>query len=173
MKKLMYTFGIISLSFLFMGCPYETKVNLEENPTEKVNSAYLGTFEKKGSTTYRYVVSKKSANLYTIQEVKNSDNKVNYEYEGYTTTIKGTPFLITWKTKSYSSEYTKDNAKFYIYKIGANSSGTIIKLYELTDNIDEEFETAAELKAFLGKYKDLSFFFKKKTLKYYKEDDED
>jgi hypothetical protein len=159
-----------------MGCPYKTKVSLESDPSEAVKSSYLGSYEKKGSTTYRYVVSKKSANLYKIEEVKNSDDKVTYTYEGYTTTIKGTPFLVTRKTQSdfvNSTDYGKDNADYYIYKVNANSSGTIVKLYEVTDNIDEEFESAAELKAYIAKYKDLSFFYEKSTLKYYKEDEDD
>jgi hypothetical protein len=46
-------------------------------------------------------------------------------------------------------------------------------LYEVTDNIDEEFESAAELKAYIAKYKDLSFFYEKSTLQYYKEDEDD
>lgn len=158
---------------LFMGCPYKTKVNLEPNPSESVKSAYLGTYEKKGSTTYRYVISKKSANLYKIEEISNSSDKV-YEYEGYTTTIKSTPFLVTWKNKSSSgTKYDKAKADFYIYKISANNTGTIIKLFEITDNIDEEFESASELKAFISKYKDLSFFYEKSTLKYYKSDEDD
>lgn len=174
MKKLIYTLSIVTMSMLFMGCPYKTKVNLESNPSESVNSAYLGSYEKKGSTTYRFVVSKKSSNYYKIEEIKNSDDEVRYAYEGYTTTIKGTKFLVTRETKSYSTDYSsRENADYYIYKISANSSGTIVKLYELSENIDETFETAAELKAFIGKYKDLSFFYEKSTLKYYKEDEDD
>jgi len=171
MKKLIYTLSIVTLSFLFMGCPYKTKVSIESDPSEAVKSSYLGSYEKKGSTTYRYVVSKKSANLYQIEEVKNSDDKVTSTYEGYTTTIKGTPFLVTRKTKTESDWYEEDD--YYIYKVNANSSGTIVKLYEVTDNIDEEFESAAELKAYIAKYKDLSFFYEKSTLKYYKEYEDD
>ena len=173
MKKLIYTLRIVTLSFIFMGCPYTTKVNLESDPSEAVKSSYLGSYEKKGSTTYRYVVSKKSANLYQIEEVKNSDDKVTSTYEGYTTTIKGTSFLVTWKSNSSYEDYDKSEADFYIYKLSANSYGTIMKLDEVTDNIDEEFESAAELKAYIAKYKDLSFFYEKSTLKYYKMDEDD
>ena len=173
MNKLFYTLTLVSISFLFMGCPYKTKVNLESNPSENVNSAFLGNFEKKGSSTYRFVVSKKSANLYQVEEIKNSNDEVVKVYEGYTTTIKGTQFLVTRKTRSYSTNYDATDADYYLYKLVSNSSGTIMKLYEVTDNIDEEFTSASELKSFIAKYKDLSFFYEKSVLKYYKEDDDE
>jgi hypothetical protein len=163
MKKLIYTISIFTLSLLFMGCPYKTKVNLEDKPNEKVNSSYLGSYEKKGSTTYKYIIKQKEddANKYRIEEIKNYDDSLYQAYEGYTTTIKGTQFLITNKISSYSTT----NIDYYIYKLEANSSGTIMKLYELTDNITEEFETPKALKEFIAKHKDLGFFYNKNITK--------
>lgn len=173
MKNIIKTILFASSAFLFMGCPYKTKVQLETNPSEKVQSKFLGTYEKKGSTTYRFEVKKKTATLYEVDEIKTSDDKLAKQYEAYTTTIKGTTFLVTWQTRSYSTKYTKENADFYLYKLESNSSGTIAKLTEVTDNITEEFESAAELRAFIAKNKDLSFFYNKKAAKYYKADELD
>lgn len=175
MRKFLKMTLIAAVSVAFMGCPYKTKVNLESSPSEKVESKLLGEYEKKGSTTYKYEVTKHDANHYKLKEIKNSDGKTTYEYIGYTTTIKGTQFLVTRRTKSYSTDYSnEENPSYYLYKVAYNSAGSVVKLYELSENITEEFESAAELKAFIGKYKDLSFFYEKKALKFYKNlDDED
>jgi hypothetical protein len=41
-------------------------------------------------------------------------------------------------------------------------------IYEVTDNIDETFSNATDLKAFFEKHKDLSFFYNKDEKKYKK-----
>lgn len=174
MKNILKTLFIAASAVLFMGCPYKTKVNLDPNPKEKVQSNLLGTYEKKGSSTYKYEVSKQDANHYKLKEIKTSDNKTTYEYVGYTTTIKGTQFLVTRKIKGYSTDYSNTpNPDYYIYKVTASSSGAIVKLHELTENIKEEFASAEELKSFIAKYKDLSFFYAKKASKFYKFDEDD
>lgn len=175
MKKTIYMLLVFVGSMTFMGCPYKTKINLESNPSEKVQKDLLGNFEKKGYSSYKYSISKKSDNKYTIKEIKVKDGTLNYEFEGYTTTIKGTQFLVTKKVKSSTKDYTTEiEPEYYIYKITSNSSKTIVKLEEVTEFIKDEFTSAADLKAFIGKYKDLTFFYKNTALKYYKEiEDED
>ena len=43
-------------------------------------------------------------------------------------------------------------------------------LFEITDNIDEEFSDSDELKAFIKKYMHLSFFYNKDENKYVKQE---
>ncbi|MGL4599481.1 MAG: hypothetical protein ACRCYO_18300, partial [Bacteroidia bacterium] len=50
--------------------------------------------------------------------------------------------------------------KYYIYKFEKKGEDRV-KLKGVTDNITEEFASSAELKAYIKKYSEISFFFDK------------
>jgi hypothetical protein len=62
----------------------------------------------------------------------------------------------------------QDDDKFYFYKVELTDKQNFV-MHEVTDNIDEKFNTANELKAFFEKHKDLSFFYNKDEKKYKKQ----
>lgn len=150
------------------GCPYGTEITLDG--AEKINSAYLGKYEKQNSSYYYLVVSKYSDNEYKLEKYRTTSETVKETGIGRVFDIKGTKFIVVKKHSSSSSSYYKK--KQYIYKFMPSKSGYIMKLQGVSDYIDEEFETSEELKKYLEKYKDLSFFYQKKVDKYYKSDDE-
>lgn len=55
---------------------------------------------------------------------------------------------------------------YYLYRIDMGNGE--FTLFELTDNIDEKFNTSAELKAFVKKNMGLSFFYNKDEERYLK-----
>lgn len=154
---------------LLSGCPYST--DLEMDGAEKVNNAYLGTFEKQSSSYYYAVISKKSENEYKIEKFRTKDDELRETGTGWIYDIKGTKFLYVKRESSSSSSYYYKR-KGYLYKFMPSKSGYIMKLQGVSDYISEEFESAAELKNYLEKYKDLSFFYQTKIDKYYKADEE-
>ena len=69
----------------------------------------------------------------------------------------------------YEQDYSEDR-KYYFYRMEKKSEDRI-KFKAVTDNITEEFATAEELKAFVKKHMELSFFYNKDDEKtFYKED---
>ena len=62
----------------------------------------------------------------------------------------------------------KQNGKFYLHKVDLSDDRFV--LYEVTDNIDEKFDSSEKLKAFVKKHMHLSFFYNKDEVTYYKGD---
>ncbi len=153
---------------LFSGCPYST--DLEMDGAEKVDGKYMGNFEKQSSSYYYAVISKKSENEYKIEKFRTKDDELRETGVGKIYDIKGTKFLYVKRESSSSSIYYKK--KGYIYKFMPSKSGYIMKLQGITDYISEEFESASDLKKYIEKHKDLSFFYQKRIDKYYKADEE-
>jgi len=148
-----------------MGCPYSSKVTFEDQPTEKVNEAYFGNYEKKGSTTYTYELLKETSKTYLIKEKSNTGTSVYY-YIGYIIKIDETDFLITYEKPKEGKEISK----YYFYKFEGSKSGSMFTLSEVTENIKEQFNDPKELRNYFKKYKDISFFYDKTETKYYRLD---
>ena len=166
MRKIFYSVCIAMVSLTFMACPYKSAVPIDTVPKIKVDDRLLGDYEKKGSSTYTYKIERESAKEYKIIQVYTSSTsaKSNREtvYYGYVSSIGGEKYLQTYKKSKYSS--TK---KYYLYRVKLNASATILTLQPVTENIKEKFETSKELKNYIAKYQDLSFFYEKDE-KYYK-----
>jgi hypothetical protein len=157
--KLAFTLAIVSV--LLWGCPYSSDVPIDE-AKEKVNPELMGKWTKDGSTENPkfYNVTKASDTKYNFEEntYSSSDNKYNQKnYTGHTTTIGSDVFL-----------NMENDGKYYIYKIVMKKGEGMFELIEVTDNIKEKFSKSADLKAFVTKYKDLSFFYNKDAEKYKK-----
>lgn len=161
MKKIFYSICVALISLTFMACPYKSDVPLESTPTEDVNSIYLGEYEKKNSSSYTYTVKKESDKKYKIIE-KNKSGK-EYIYYGWTTTIGGQTYLQTYRESSSSSS----KKYYYIYRLKPAKSGAFMTMMPLTKNIREKFESSSELRRYIKRNQDLSFFFEKNE-KYYK-----
>jgi hypothetical protein len=71
------------------------------------------------------------------------------------------------------SDYSSSSdVKYYLYRVEKKSDGGRVKLRAVTNNITETFATSAELKAFIKKNMELSFFYNKDDEEmYYKNDD--
>ena len=153
------------VSFLLMGCPYATE--LELSGAKKVEDKYIGTYEKQSSSYYYLKVSKSNETMYKLEKYRTKTDEVSQTGLGYIIDIGGTHFLIA---KAAGSSYSYSKNKSYIYKITSKADGLAVKIQGITDYLDEEFETEAELKAYISNYKNLSFFYQKKAEKYFKTD---
>lgn len=170
MIKHLATLSFLTLAIvLFTGCPYSN--DLVMDGAEKVDSKYLGKFEKQSSSYYYAVVSKKSDNQYKIEKFRTKDDELRETGTGWVYDIKGTKFFYVKRESSSSSSYYK--RKGYLYKFMPSKSGYIMKLQGMSDYISEEFESGEALKKYIEKYKDLSFFYQKRIDKYYKADEDE
>ena len=133
------------------GCPYKSGVPIDP-AVVKVNPALLGKWESKISTEEKYDVSKADDFTYKIEK-RNKDSKEPTIYRAYASDVDGEIFL-NLAEEAYPNEY-------YLYKLDLNSSVSKVTLHGITENIREKFTSSAELKAFIKKYKGLSFFYDK------------
>ncbi len=156
--KLAVLFGALSL--IFMGCPYESKVPVDDASNAKGDKAFVGSWDEKGEESYLWTV-KLDGNQYRIEKKNVKDGGEPTVYIGFLSDVAGTPFL-----NVYEQSYDSGDRKYYIYKVEKKGEERF-KLYAVTDNITEEFATSAELKAFIKKNMELSFFWNKDDEKTY------
>ncbi|MCS7076804.1 MAG: hypothetical protein NZ455_08850 [Bacteroidia bacterium] len=149
------------MSFILWGCPYSSDVPIDE-AKEKVNPDLMGKWTKdvNSENPKFYNVTKASDTKYNFEENTWNSTDKKYDkknYTGHTTTIGGDIFL-----------NMESGGKYYLYKIVLRKNEGVFELIEVTDNIKEKFTKSADLKAFVTKYKDLSFFYNKEVEKYKK-----
>ena len=164
MKNILHSVCALTVMLCFMACPYKATVPIDEEPKEKVSAQILGMYEKKNSTSYTYEIKKKDAYHYELIRTSTKEDSKSKPsvYIAYTSTIGGKKYLQMYREAKYSS-----NKDYYLYRMSSNSSKTILSLEPVTEHIKEKFTTSRELKSFIVKHQDLSFFFGK-TEKYYR-----
>ncbi|MDI1235780.1 MAG: hypothetical protein PSX81_15995 [bacterium] len=170
------------MAILFMGCPYQTKVAIEE-PSVKVPSEMINTWEKESSdkNADQFVITKDSEYIMRIlkKSTSSSGDVTKYYYKGFISKIDKTEFLQIyevendWKDKTSTDDQGKSVAdkEYYLYKFTHGSAYIKATLHPVSSNVTEEFKTSAELRSFLDKYKDLSFLYDKDSEKYVRTDD--
>jgi hypothetical protein len=166
MKSVKLTALAGGLAILLMGCPYESKVALGSPDNAKPDKALIGNWSEKDSESYSWKCTL-DGNQYRIEKknIEEGDSEPTI-YIGWLTDIGGVPFL-----NVYEQEYSSDK-KYYFYRMEKKGEDAArIKFKAVTDNITEEFATSDELKAFVKKNMELTFFYNKDDEKtFYKED---
>lgn len=160
MRNLKFFIPLFMIAVLMGGCPYQSAVPIDE-PSEKINTSLLGNWEKKNTTGSLYKISKQDDYHYRIEKTGDEKKEASV-YSAFTSTVNGTSFL------NMVDEAQKDG--YFLYKVTINTGNNKITLEEITENIDEKFTTSVELKAFISKNKELSFFYSKEADVFYKAD---
>ena len=138
--------------FVFAGCPYSSEVPIDK-PTVRLEEKLLGSWEPKSSSDDQITVTREDDFTYRIEKKsKNSDDPT--VYKGFLSNVDGVKFLNIYEENASQKSY-------YLYKLEISGSGAKATLAPMTENIDEKFETSEALKAFIKKYKDVSFFYSK------------
>lgn len=168
MKRFLFISSVICLSFVLTGCPYDSEVPVDAPTAVKYPAAILGNWEPKSSSDDFYKIKRKDdyviAIIKTKREAKPDDTPE--EYFAFMSDVDGVKFLNLYD-KNDEENGTK---KFYLYKIEISTSGARITLSPLTENIDEKFQTSAELKAFIKENMKHSFFYDKEEQVFIKAD---
>lgn len=164
--KQIKAFGFVAIAFvlsiILTGCPYESKVPVDDALNGKIDATLPGKYKEKSSEDYIYEITSEG-NQYRITKKKlNSEDEPTF-YLGFTSMV-GTNQYINIREEGSSTDI-----RYYIYKMEVRGDG-LIKLKGVSDNITEEFANSAEFRAFIKKYENLSFFFDKDEEKtFYKE----
>lgn len=156
--------ALAALMMLVTACPYQSKVPISE-PEEKVDKALFGEwisssdFEVENPTYYK--IDKFSKTKYDVKEFTYSSYDSAYsqnQYWMHSSTVGNKTFM------NLESSTSSDGFYLYRVEIGDNE----FTMFEISDNIDEQFLSSDELKKFVEKNMELSFFYTKGEVKYIK-----
>ena len=142
------------MAVLLGGCPYKTQTPID-TPSVKINPAILGKWEIENSERDVYFVTQADSFTYKIEKRAES-SKTPPVYKAYLSLVDGDIFMNLREEGGLS-----DGKTFFLFKTIVDPAGKKLILKEVTENITETFTSSAELKAFIKKYKDLSFFYSK------------
>lgn len=153
MKKQISIAAIFCLSILLWGCPYESKVPID-NPSVKINLKMLGTWQNQSKPEEIFKITKQDEFTYNIQVT--NKNKVEVDKMlAYESVVNGITFINLWDNKPYSS-----SKKYNFFKIEMNGENEI-ETASITENVQEHFSSSNELKKFIAANMMNSYFFEK------------
>ncbi|MDF1548757.1 MAG: hypothetical protein P1P88_13115 [Bacteroidales bacterium] len=164
MKKNLLSLSVLAIAVLILtACPYASKVPIDVAGV-KIQKELLGKWVKAGDQ------EKENPEYFVISPIGDVKyNIVKNEYNTYDSAYKQTIYIShISKVDNLSFMNMQQDGKgdYYLYKIDLGSDE--FTLFELTDNIDEKFNTSEELKAFVQKNMNLSFFYNKDEERYIK-----
>lgn len=156
MKSLKFAALFGALSLVFMGCPYEAKVPIDDQSNSKPDKGLVGKWEEKGSDDYEWKVELTDG-MYRIEKKNIKDGGDPTVYKGFLSDVSGTTFMNVYELDEYGSS---SDRKYFLYRLTKKGDDRVT-MDAVTDNITEEFTTSADLKAFIKKNMDISFFYNK------------
>ena len=151
MKKLHRILFLIGICLSLTGCPYESGVPIDK-PSVKINKEILGTWEYSHNHGELFKVSQLDDFRYKIVKTKVNSESTD-DYTAYTSIINGISFINLWESNT-----NETSQKYAFYKMQLESKDKI-RLSEVTENIDEKFNSSEELKAFISINMKNSYFF--------------
>jgi hypothetical protein len=154
-KSILFT-SLFAGLILLWGCPYTSIVPLGK-PIELIRPELIGSWMPENelnqeNPTY-YTIEKFDTVRYAIAHYQYNADAKDYSIKNYvahTTSLEGLLFLNM--NESGTQQYS-------LHRIDLVPSG--FNLFEVTDNIDEKFETSADMQEFFIKNMRLSFFYNK------------
>jgi hypothetical protein len=156
LKKMLFLTGLFAGLMMLWGCPYKSVVPLAP-PVELIRAEYIGSWvpenEIHSEHPAYYTISKFDSVRFAIEHFRYNEDDKEYtikNYIGHTTSLDGLVFL------NMQESGTKE---YLLHRIDLVPSG--LKLFEVTDNIDEKFESSDEMEAFFRQNMKLSFFYTK------------
>lgn len=146
-----YQFALLCASvFLLTACPYSSEVALSGADT-KAPDYLIGTWAIVENTTGDQIkVARGTGNELKIDKIA-GDNGAVTNYNGHITMINNVMFLNLAEIDEYSKTY-------YFYKIERVSDNNI-KLFSVTANIREKFDSSEKMKAFFRSNMQNSYFY--------------
>lgn len=152
---------LAGLMVLLTACPYQSKVAIGP-ADEKIDKSLIGEWVAEVDLEYEkptyYSIEKFSKVKYTVIENSYSSYDSVYtetKYFMHSTTIQDRIFM---NIQEYGG------GDYYLHYI--EKGDTEFKLFEITDNVDEQFNSSEELKKFIIDNMNLSFFYTKGDIKY-------
>jgi hypothetical protein len=152
MKKPVFYLCLLGFSLIFMGCPYESMVPIDQ-PNVKVEKANLGSWKNVATeSSYEYVVTQDGDYVYEIEEItfgsEGSENTSKF-YKGHISDVNGQKFM--------NLKGQEKDDSYMLFKVDMNGSEVVFS--DVTPHIQETFSRSSDLKTFIAEHMHLSFFF--------------
>ncbi len=163
MKTKVVLLSLFAAMLVLTACPYQSAVPISE-ANQKPNKKLMGKWIKESDLEQEnpefFVIKKSEDDKFKFYIVKNEYQSSDSSYKEtkyltHITDIDGNIFL---------NMQENGEGDYYIHKV--DLQGDKFVLYEVTDNIDEKFNSSAELYDFIKKYMNLSFFYNKDETTY-------
>jgi hypothetical protein len=159
MKKLLNYALLLIILLCCTACPYESVVPIDV-ANLAIDETILGNWKEQDSSNKDFFAIKKLDNQrYTIIENTLNESLEVFEkkeYQAYLSNIDAVLFL--------NLQAKKDNKTFLLYKIEVSADKKQLILLPLSEYIKEKFTNSTELRSFISKNKNLSFFYGKEMV---------
>jgi hypothetical protein len=157
MKRILYVLTLALGSILFTACPYSSEVALDERPNIPVSEKLMGKWETGSTSSYIHHVKAKDAYKYIIEKTSKDDGTTTM-YEAFFSKVNDMEFLNIYEPGSTVNTY-------YFYRF-TDLGNDRFRLEEVTDNIDETFTNAREMRTYFSEHMHVSFFFNRDAEEY-------
>ena len=163
-KNILRIAALCSMVMLLTACPYQSKVpisNAEEKVSKDLFGKWISTSEMEYDNPTYYVIKKFNKTKYDVVEKSYSSYDSTYsdkQYYMHSSQVGDRTFM--------NIEDASSNDGYYLYYIEIGDDE--FTLFEVTDNIDEQFTSSLDLKKFVEKNMNYSFFYNKSETKYVK-----
>lgn len=152
---------IAVLTVILTGCPYKSSVPLDV-AKEKINPQVLGAWLPKTElgkpNPAYYVIEMRDSLHYDIDHFQYNEKEEDYTLKEY----------ISWSTRinnlNFMNVQGSGEKDIYLHRLDVMGDDLMI-LFQVTSNIDEQFEKPEDLKKFVKKHSALSFFYNKDEVK--------
>jgi hypothetical protein len=149
--------SVAAMALVLMGCPYSSTIPLSD-PIVKVPDSFIGSWEKKDSEGEVTEIKRTGPNTFDIVQPGMEEGSQTI-YKGHFSEIGGQLFLNVKEDNEYSG--------YYLFKIEKEGDFKM-KLLEVTPYIRETFDNSNQLRAFVEKNMQNSYFFTTEESSYYK-----
>jgi hypothetical protein len=165
MKKRIIPFIMLAtIVVLITACPYTSSVPID-NPSVKVDKVLFGKWVKTSDQTNEHPTYFVISNIGDLKY-----NIIKNEYNSYDSAYSQTVYvshISKIDNLNFMNMQQDGKGDYYLYRIDIGNGE--FSLFEVTDNIDEKFNTSEELKVFIKKNMNLSFFYNKDEERYIKQ----
>jgi hypothetical protein len=159
--------GVLCLAAVLQGCPYESIVPAGVEPSD-VPKEFIGKWVSSDNLgddkNSFYIVSSPSKKSILVTKIDYSSYRNEFDtsmYTGQIANIKGQLFL-SLKERAEAGEQTspmeEEESKYYIYKVRPHYN--FYTLDELSTDITENFQSAAEFQSFIEQHMDNELFYR-------------
>ncbi|MBK7173472.1 MAG: hypothetical protein IPH84_09600 [Bacteroidales bacterium] len=156
LQKVLVSFVLFGLVVLFAGCPYSSSVPIDEGSLkvpEYLDGKWVRTSDKDSESPTYFEIKKDDKNHATLMKYEFSSSDSIYESTTYHLTfsdVDGDVFM---------NAIEEGGSSYSLFKYMYDEKTNEITTYEVTDYIKETFNSSSELKSFISKNKDVSYFY--------------
>jgi hypothetical protein len=155
-QKVIASFGLFGLVILLAGCPYSSSVPIDEG-TVKISDGLEGKWIKTADKD-----SENPTYFEIARDDKTHATALKYEFSSTDSVYQSTKYHLTFSevgSDVFMNAIEDGGSTYSLFKFNFDVNAGEITTYEVTDYIKETFNTSDELKSFIQKNKEVSYFF--------------